>query len=289
MPAPYSQDLRERAIKAIESGDSYVLVSESFNINRNTLSDWHKRYRQTGDYSPKQGYQRGHSHRITNWEAFRAFVHQHGEKTQAEMAQAWPGEMSEDAIRRGLKKIGFTKKKTYAYRERDEQKRQTFLAKRAQLEAHQLIYLDEAGIDDTEDYGYGWCACGQRFEAVRQGSRKKRVSFIAALHQKSLIAPMTYEGYCNRAVFEVWLEQALLPSLQPGQVIICDNATFHKGGQIEALIQQANCELLYLPPYSPDLNPIEHEWFVLKNRMRKQIQSGQPFRQVVNQAFVDVP
>ena len=175
------------------------------------------------------------------------------------------------------------------HRERDEQKRQTFLAQREQLEAHQLIYLDEAGIDDTEDYGYGWCECGQRFEAVRQGSRKQRVSFIAALHQKTLIAPMTYEGYCNRAVFEVWLEQALLPSLQPGQVIICDNATFHKGGRIEALVKQANCQLLYLPPYSPDLNPIEHEWFVLKNRMRKQIQSGQPFRQVVDQAFMAVP
>lgn len=96
---------------------------------------------------------------------------------------------------------------------------------------------------------------------------------------------MTYEGYCNRAVFESWLEQFLLPSLASGQVVICDNATFHKGGQIEALIAKAGCRLLYLPPYSPDLNPIEHQWFVLKNRMRKQIQSGRAFREVVDEAF----
>ena len=111
MPAPYSQDLRQKAIKAIESGGSFLSVSKSFNINRNTLSDWYKRYQQTGGYRPKQGYQQGHSHRITDWEAFRAFVRKHGEKTQAERAEAWPGEMSEDAVRRGLKKIGFTRKK----------------------------------------------------------------------------------------------------------------------------------------------------------------------------------
>ena len=110
---------------------------------------------------------------------------------------------------------------------------------------------------------------------------------MAAWHQHQLVAPLTYEGDCNRSVFETWLEQKLLPVLAPGSVIICDNASFHKGGRIEELIQQAGCHLLYLPPYSPDLNPIEHQGFVLKNRMRKQIQSGKPFRQVVDQAFND--
>ena len=103
-----------------------------------------------------------------------------------------------------------------------------------------------------------------------------------------MLAPMTYEGYCNRSVFETWLEKALLPTLAPGKVIICDNATFHKGGRIQALVDKAGCRLLYLPPYSPDLNPIEHQWFVLKNRMRKKIQSGESFRAVVDQAFADV-
>ncbi|MEL7225071.1 MAG: transposase [Cyanobacteria bacterium J06576_12] len=59
-------------------------------------------------------------------------------------------------------------------------------------------------------------------------------------------------------MFEAWLEQVLLPSLKPGQVVICDNATFHQGGRIEALIESVGCRLLHLPPYSPDLNPVEH-------------------------------
>ena len=149
--------------------------------------------------------------------------------------------------------------------------------------------MDEAGIDDTDDYGYGWCLLGERFYAKRKASRTQRVSFIAAWHQRQLVAPATFEGYCNRAVFEAWLEQFLLPELAIGSVIICDNASFHKGGQIRELIEAAGCHLLYLPPYSPDLNPIEHQWFVLKNRMRKQIQSGRPFREVVDEAFESMP
>lgn len=148
------------------------------------------------------------------------------------------------------------------------------------------MYLDEAGLNNAEDYADGWCPKGERVAAERRGKRTERVSFMAAWHQHRLVAPLTYEGYCNRLVFETWLEEQLLPALPYGSVIICDNASFHKDGRIEALIQQAGCYLLYLPPYSPNLNPIEHQWFILKNRMRKQIQSGQPFRQVVDQAFV---
>lgn len=159
----------------------------------------------------------------------------------------------------------------------------------SELSDRELVYLDEAGINDTDDYGYGWCYRGERFYATRKGSRKQRISFISAWYQNELIAPMTYEGYCNRQVFEAWLEQELLPQLTSGQVIVCDNATFHKGERIEQLIEQAGCRLLYLPPYSPDLNPIEHQWFVLKNRMRKQMQSGKPFREVVDDAFRAMP
>lgn len=111
MPAPYSLDLRIKAIAAIESGRSFVEVGEAFSINRNTLSDWYRRYQETGSYQAKAGYQHGHSRQITDWEAFREFVERYGDKTQAEMAQLWPEEVSEDTIRRGLKKIGFTRKK----------------------------------------------------------------------------------------------------------------------------------------------------------------------------------
>lgn len=85
------------------------------------------------------------------------------------------------------------------------------------------------------------------------------------------LAPFPVEGAGNRVVFETWLTTCLVPVLEPGQVVILDNATFHKGGRIAQLIEQAGCHLLDLPPYSPDLNKIERCWSWLKSRIRKQL------------------
>lgn len=82
------------------------------------------------------------------------------------------------------------------------------------------------------------------------------------------MAPFTVEGACNRVVFETWVSTCLIPVLKSGQVIILDNATFDHGGRIAELIEQAGCQLLYLPPYSPDLNRIEKCWAWLKSRIR---------------------
>ena len=101
---------------------------------------------------------------------------------------------------------------------------------------------------------YAWNERGQRFHALKSGRRQGRVNMIAALCSSNLIAPFTVEGACNRTVFETWLESCLVPVLEAGQVVVMDNATFDKGGRIEQLIQNAGCKLLYLPPYSPDLN-----------------------------------
>ena len=133
----------------------------------------------------------------------------------------------------------------------------------------QIVYVDEAGIDNRDDYPYGYSKVGQRFHALKSGKRVERVSWIAALKLGKLFAPMTYAGSCNRDLFELWLEQCLVPQLQPGDVIVIDNASFHHSQTIEEIVAEAGCELWYLPPYSPDLNKIERWWFVLKNWMRQ--------------------
>jgi transposase len=119
-------------------------------------------------------------------------------------------------------------------------------------------------MDNRDEYAYGWNEQGERFHALKSGRREGRVNMIAALCNQNLIAPFTVEGACNRRVFEMWLETCLLPALAPGQVVVMDNATFHKGGRIEQLIQNAGCKVLYLPPYSPDLNKIEQRRVLVK-------------------------
>jgi transposase len=80
---------------------------------------------------------------------------------------------------------------------------------------------------------------------------------------------MTFAGACNRDLFEMRLEEYLVPQLKPGNVSVIDNASFHHSQSIEEIVAQARCEIWYLPPDSPDLNQIEHWWRVLKNWMRQ--------------------
>ncbi len=89
--------------------------------------------------------------------------------------------------------------------------------------------------------------------------------------QERFFAPLVYTGYCTAKLIEAWLEKCLLPSVEPGQVIIMDNAPVHNSSKIRELIAQAGCELLFLPTYSPDLNPIEHWWHKIKTAIRKEL------------------
>lgn len=139
----------------------------------------------------------------------------------------------------------------------------------ATVSLENIVYADESGMDNRDEYAYGWNKSGHRFHALKSGKRQGRINMIAAYCHHQLIAPFTVEGACNRTVFETWIETCLLKVLQPGQLLVIDNATFHKGGRIEELIEQAGCKVLYLPPYSPDLNKIEQCWSWLKSRIRK--------------------
>ena len=157
-----------------------------------------------------------------------------------------------------------------------------------QLQAYlpeQLVYVDEAGVDDTEDYAYGWCEQSQRFYALKLGHRTRRISMIAGWCQRRILAPLTFEGYCNTALVEAWVEQVFVPELKPGQVVVLDNASFHKSAITRELIEQAGCKLLFLPSYSPDLNKIEKFWARLKHYLRKTIHQFEDFWDAVDNAF----
>lgn len=131
--------------------------------------------------------------------------------------------------------------------------------------------MDESGINSNEPAAYAWCEKGKRYHDTRPGKRRERLSIIGALCENVFLAPMVYQGYCTAKVIETWLEKILLPLVEIGQVIVMDNAPFHNSRRIRELIEEAGCELLFLPSYSPDLNPIEHWWHKVKTAIRKEL------------------
>ena len=96
---------------------------------------------------------------------------------------------------------------------------------------------------------------------------------------------MTYMGTCNAQLFEKWIEKILLPELKKGQIIIMDNATFHKSERTKILIESAGCQLLFLSPYSPDFNPIEMFWAWFKTQIREVIGSFSSLEEAINHVF----
>ena len=179
------------------------------------------------------------------------------------------------------RKSDLLEKKTYGYRERDDQKRAEFIQRLSTVALDDIVYADESGMDNRDEYDYGYGPKGERVHALKSGSRKGRVNMIAALRAKQLMAPFTIEGACNRTVFEIWLESCLIPVLNPGQKLVIDNATFHKGGRIQELVEKAGCEVWYLPPYSPDLNKIERSWSWIKSRIRQQMEHFSSLREAM--------
>lgn len=101
------------------------------------------------------------------------------------------------------------------------------------------------------------------------GMRYERESFIAAQRGTQILSPFCYRGTCDTNLFNMWLKDFLIPELHPGQVVILDNAAFHKSQESKRLIEEAGCRILFLPPYSPDLNPIELFWANVKKKVQR--------------------
>jgi len=127
-----------------------------------------------------------------------------------------------------------------------------------------IVYLDETGFDGHAYRQYGWAQQGQKVYGDRSGKRWQRTSLLLAQVGIKRFAPMLYAGTCNTELFNTWLEVFLVPELTTGQTVVMDNASIHKNKRTQEIVEKAGCQLLYLPPYSPDFNPIEKTFGVLK-------------------------
>ena len=189
-------------------------------------------------------------------------------------------------------------KKTLTYAEGDEKAQKRFIRQierlKKRLGEERILYMDEAGMLAGDVYHWGWSEKGKRKYGQRTGKKRGRVNFMAAIgKQGPLIEPLIFEGACHRDVVESWLEMLVerLPQDERGEklphVLVMDNATFHKGGRIKEILWKARCLLVYLPPYSPQLNPIERCWSAIKCKAGQWLSQGMDLYRAVERALVE--
>jgi transposase len=137
------------------------------------------------------------------------------------------------------------------------------------LDPSRLIFIDETGAASNLARKSGRCRRGQRLRAAVPHSHCKTVTLVAELSLRGIVAQKAFDRPINAALFEEWVETCLVPTLQKGDVVVMDNLPAHKGPRVEELITAGGAELRYLPPYSPDMNPIEKAFSKLKAYLRK--------------------
>jgi len=171
------------------------------------------------------------------------------------------------------------------YREINKCARTEFVEKIKTLPPESLVYVDECGVDQYLYREYAYAPRGQKVVAEISGKKFKRTNFAAGICLGEWVAPIEYEGTTNSAFFEFWFEHCLLQEVKPGSVIVLDNATFHRKTVLPGLAQRHGCSVLFLPPYSPDLNPIEKKWAWLKKKLRKILPHFDSFELAVQNCF----
>lgn len=148
-------------------------------------------------------------------------------------------------------------------------RRQEWFDAQPDLDPARLVFIDETWASTNMARRYGRCRRGQRLRSAVPHGHWKTTTFIAGLRLTGIVAPMVLDGPINGRSFQTYVDRVLVPDLRPGDIVIMDNLGSHKGPGVQAAIKAAGATVRYLPPYSPDFNPIEKAFSKLKAHLRK--------------------
>ncbi len=147
-------------------------------------------------------------------------------------------------------------------------RRERWLKYQPHIDPARLVFIDETWIKTNMAPLRGWSPCGERLIGHAPFGHWRTTTFLAALRNDRIDAPWMIDGPINGERFRVYVEQVLVPTLAPGDIVIMDNLGSHKSKAVRQAIRQAGAKLIFLPKYSPDLNPIEQVFAKLKHRLR---------------------
>lgn len=279
MPKSYSVDLRERVVRFVEQGHSRRGAARHFEVSASFVINLMTRWRTTGSLVPRRRGGKRQGKLAPHGDYLVKRVGEVPDITMPELA----GELEQrgtkvdpSSISRFLCRKGFSYKKTLraAEQERPDVRcaRELWITKRQprmRLEPHRLVFVDETGTNTKMTRLRGRAPRGQRLKALAPFGHWKTETFVAGLRCYGLTAPWVIDRPMNRQLFECYVETQLAPTLSKGDVVIMDNLSSHKSPAAEQFVQERGAWILFLPPYSPDLNPIEMAFSKLKAHLRK--------------------
>jgi len=277
--AAFSEDLRARVVDAVENEKMSVRdAADRFKVGKSWVSKILVRFRQTGDagaFLPIGGPAPKLDERERGW--LQEWLRAQPDLTQQQRADRLAAkgvEVDRSTVGRVLRELGWTRKKSLVATERlrpDVQAKRTEWCEttRPALNPEDLVFLDEAGSNVGMTPNTGYAPRGERVVDHAPKSHGTNVSILAAMTWDGPLGARTFDGAVNGPRFLRWIKSVLRPRLWKGAIVVMDNVRFHKVAGVAEALAEVGARALYLPPYSPDLNPIELMWSKVKTLLRQ--------------------
>jgi transposase len=271
---PYSQDLRQRILETIRRGDGSVRqIARRFLVSVSFVTRLLQLHRSTGSLEPRP-HGGGHPAVLTpeDLEALRELIRQQPDATLEECRQRLSLSCSTMTISRALSELGLPrKKKVPRAQERSNpevrEKRREFREEMAGIDPRRLVFVDECGADTAMTRTYGRAPVGQRVYTDTPG-RWDSITLTCGLRLSGVAATLAFPGATNTDVFETYVQEVLVPELEPGDVVVWDNLKPHESEEAIEAIEAAGARVVPLPPWSPDYTPIEEMFSKVKGSLR---------------------
>ncbi|NOG73995.1 MULTISPECIES: IS630 family transposase [Roseicella] len=278
MSKALSVDLRERVVSAIAAGASCRAAATRFGVSASSAIRWATLAREAGSVAPGP---LGGDRRTARIEGHAPLILGLVERTSDITLKEIQAELAKAGVSAGIgtlwrffdRRRMTWKKKTAHAAEQDRpdilRRRWAWFDDQIDLDPAKLVFIDETWASTNMARTRGRAPRGERLRAGIPHGHWKTTTFVAGLRNTGMVAPMVLDGPINGRAFQAYVDQVLVPELRPCDVVIMDNLGSHKGAGVRASIEAAGTSLLYLPPYSPDFNPIENAFSKLKALLRK--------------------
>jgi transposase len=271
----YSYDLRERVVRACDEGrGTRQQIAELFAVSTAWIRRLLQRRRLTGSFAakPRGG---GPPTKMTpqRCERLAALVAEQPDATLAELHDRLAAPVHLSTIARALIRLKLTVKKKVLHASEQKRpdvqhKRATFRGRMAAIEAERLIFVDETGTNTSQTRLRGRAPVGERLVDQVPLQHWQMTTVVAGVRSDTVVAPFALTGAMNGETFQAYVEQILVPSLRPGDIVVLDRLQAHRGQAVRRALRKAGAGLWYLPPYSPDYTPIENIWAKFKAALR---------------------